>query len=221
MLKEKSISPKITQIEKFADAMTHGIGVGLSIMAFVLLIFKAAFLKDTWVFLSFSLYGITLISAYLSSTIYHLYMYYHKNPNKNFKRFLLLYDHCSIFFLIAGSYSPVLLIFLRDSLGFIFFVVIWVLALMGVLYKIYFLGKFRKFSIFMYLSMGWCIVLSAKELLVSVPHNLLLVLIIGGLFYTSGIVFYQKKSVPFNHAIWHIFVLIGSIIHFFGFLMLV
>lgn len=221
MLKEKSVAPKFSQVERFADAMTHGVGLGLSIMAFLLLIFKAAFLKDTWIFLSFSLYGITLISAYLSSTIYHLYMFYHKNPNKNFKRFLLLYDHCSIFFLIAGSYTPLLLIFLRGSLGFIFFAVIWVLAFMGVLYKIYFLGKFRKFSIIMYLSMGWCIVLSAKQLLISVPHNLLIVLIIGGIFYTSGIIFYQKKSVPFNHAIWHIFVLIGSIIHFFGYITLI
>jgi len=221
VLEKKSISSKASQIEKFADAMTHGVGLALSIMAFILLIVKAAFSKDTWIFLSFSLYGVTLISAYLSSTIYHLYMFYHKNPNKNFRRFLLLYDHCSIFFLIAGSYTPILLIFLRESLGFIFFAVIWILALMGVLYKIYFLGKFRKFSVVMYVSMGWCIVLSSKQLLVSVPHDLLIVLIIGGLFYTSGIVFYQKKSVPFNHAIWHIFVLLGSIIHFFGMLTLI
>ena len=141
MLKKNSVSSNGSQIERFADAMTHGIGLGLSIMAFLLLIFKAAFSKDTWVFLSFSLYGITLISAYLSSTIYHLYIFYHNKPNKNFKRFLLLYDHCSIFFLIAGSYSPLLLIFLRGSMGFIFFAIIWILALMGVLYKIYFLGK--------------------------------------------------------------------------------
>ncbi len=208
--------PKIKQIERFADAMTHGIGLGLSMIALIILILKAALMKDTWVFISFSIYGITLVSAYLSSTFYHLYIFYHQHPNKHFKRFLLLYDHCSIFYLIAGSYTPILLLFMRESLGMIYFISIWGLAFLGVLYKIYFLGKFKRFSLFMYITMGWCILLSFKELVNSLPHNLIVTLLIGGLFYTSGVVFYQKKSVPFNHAIWHIFVLIGSIVHFCG-----
>ncbi|MBH37994.1 hemolysin D [bacterium] len=205
-----------TKLEGFADAMTHGIGLIFSIIGFIILILSAAKTANTWIFIGFSIYGISLISTYLSSTIYHLYLYYHPIPNKHFKRILLLFDHCSIFFLIAGSYTPILLVFMRNTLGWSLFSLIWFLTFAGMLYKLKFIGKFKRFSLFMYLSMGWLILLSINDLINLVPINLIWFLLIGGIFYTVGIIFYQKKSIYFNHAIWHMFVLIGSIIHFLG-----
>ena len=211
----------ISKIEHFADVMTHGFGLFLSTIAFFALIYKASMLENKWVFLSLSIYGVSLVSAYLSSTIYHLYIYSHQVPNKTFKRVLLLFDHCSIFFLIAGTYTPILLIFMRTKLGMSLLGLIWFLTFAGIIYKLYFIGRWKKFSIIMYTTMGWLIILPIKDLLAMVPHDLLKYLLIGGLFYSSGIIFYQKNSLKYNHSIWHILVLIGSTIHFFGMLLFI
>tara|TARA_B100000427_G_scaffold62644_1_gene49408 strand:- start:204 stop:863 length:660 start_codon:yes stop_codon:yes gene_type:complete len=211
-----SLKDKKTKLEAFADAMTHGIGLVFSIIGFVILVLSASKTADPWIFISFSIYGVSLISTYLSSTMYHSYLYYHPIPNKHFKRILLLFDHCSIFFLIAGSYTPILLVFMKTPLGWSLFFLIWFLTFSGILYKLKFIGKFKRFSLFMYLSMGWLILLSINDLISLVPIRLIWFLLLGGFFYTFGILFYQKKSIYFNHAIWHMFVLIGSIIHFIG-----
>lgn len=208
-------------IERFADVMTHGVGLILSILAFLALILKAAFSNNTWVFISFSIYGMSLISTYLSSTMYHLYVYYHKVPNKSFRRLLLLFDHSSIFLLIAGSYTPIILVFMRTSFGWSLFILIWALTILGIIYKIYFLGRFKRFSLIMYTSMSWLIIFAMNRLLALVPHALIKYLLVGGVFYTIGIIFFQKKNISFNHAIWHLFVLIGSIIHFFGMILFI
>lgn len=211
-------SERISRIEKFADAMTHGFGLFFSIAGFFLLLFRAAFLEDKWVFLGFTLYGVSLVSAYLSSTIYHLYLFYHQVPNKTFRRFLLLFDHCSIFFMIAGTYTPILLVFMRTTLGWVLLGLVWFLTVAGMVYKIYYIGRFKRFSLFMYIAMGWLIVIPIKGMLLVLPEALFWWLLSGGCFYMVGILFFQKKFVPFNHAIWHVFVLIGSILHFIGIL---
>lgn len=205
-----------SRVEKFADTMTHGLGLLLSIIAFVLLVYKAAFSGQTWVVFGFVIYGLSLMSAYLSSTMYHAYSFFHPVQNKQFRRFLLLFDHCSIFFLIAGTYTPVILIYMRTDLGNIVLILVWFFTFAGVIYKIFFLGRFRRFSLIMYLVMGWFILITAKDLMLYLPEMFLKLLFLGGVFYSLGIIFYQKKSVPFNHAIWHIFVLLGSIIHFYA-----
>ncbi len=205
-----------SKIERFADAMTHGIGLFLSILGLFLLIFKAAISENMWIFLGFSVYGVSLVSTYLASTIYHLYAYYHPIPNKKFRRYLLLFDHCSIFFLIAGSYSPIILFFMRTSLGWSILGLIWLLTFAGIVYKIYYIGKFKRFSLFMYISMGWLIVLSIKDMLILLPMDFIKFIFVGGMFYMVGIIFYQKKNISFNHAIWHLFVLIGSCIHYYA-----
>jgi len=216
-----NIKLKKTKLEAFADAMTHGIGLLFSLVGNVVLILNAALSENTWIVIAFSIYGISLISTYLSSTMYHLYLYYHPIPNKKFKRILLLFDHCSIFFLIAGTYTPILLVFMRNTLGWSLFFIIWLLTFSGIIYKLNFIGKFKRFSLFMYVSMGWLILLSIKDLVTMVPINLIWFLLAGGIFYTSGIIFYQKKSIYFHHAIWHIFVLIGSFIHFLGIILFI
>ena len=137
-----------SKIERFADVMTHGVGLLFSILGLFILIFKAAQSQDMWIYLGFSLYGVSLVSTYLSSTIYHLYVYYHPIPNKKFRRYLLLFDHCSIFFLIAGSYSPIILVYMRTTLGWSLLLLIWILTFAGILYKIYFIGQFKRFSLF-------------------------------------------------------------------------
>ncbi len=214
-LNEPRIKPKL---ERFADAMTHGVSLIFSAIAFFLLIYKSFILEDKWIFLSLSIYGLSLMSAYLSSTIYHLYLYYHPVPNKKFRRYLLLFDHFSIFFLIAGTYTPILLIFMRTKVGFTLLGLIWFLTFSGIVYKIYFIGRFKKFSVFMYTTMGWLIILSIKDVIRLVPHDLIKYLLAGGIFYSIGIIFYQKKLLEYNHSIWHILVLLGSTIHFFGML---
>ena len=124
---------KKTKLEAFADAMTHGIGLFFSLVGNVVLILNAALSENTWIVIAFSIYGISLISTYLSSTMYHLYLYYHPIPNKKFKRILLLFDHCSIFFLIAGTYTPILLVFMRNALGWSLFFIIWFLTFSGII----------------------------------------------------------------------------------------
>ena len=205
-----------SKIERFADVMTHGVGLLFSILGLFILIFKAAQSQDMWIYLGFSLYGVSLVSTYLSSTIYHLYAYYHPVPNKKFRRYLLLFDHCSIFFLIAGSYTPIILVFMRTPLGWSLLSLIWLLTFFGILYKIYYIGQFKRFSLFMYITMSWLIVISMKEMLILLPHDFIKFLFIGGFFYMAGIIFYQKKSISFNHAIWHFFVLVGSCVHYYA-----
>jgi len=209
---------KTSRIEKFADAMTHGVGLFFSLLAFVVLFVMAAFTQDVYKIVGLNVYGVSLVSTYLASTMYHLYLFYHPVPNKQFRRFLLLFDHCSIFLLIAGTYTPILLIFVRNQLGLLIFSSIWFLTLAGIVYKFLYIGRFRRFSLFMYAIMGWAIVIAINDLIKMVPMQLLSMLLLGGFFYTVGIIFFQNNRLPFSHSIWHIFVLIGSLIHFFGLL---
>jgi hemolysin III len=209
---------KTSHIENFADAITHGIGLFFSIMAALTLFIVAAFTQDALKIVGLNIYGMSLVSTYLASTIYHLYLYYHPVPNKQFRRFLLLFDHCSIFLLIAGTYTPLLLIFVQTKMGYLVFISLWSLTGAGIIYKFLYVGRFKRFSLFMYAIMGWAILVVIKDILILVPMGLLGMLLAGGIFYSSGILFFQNNKLAFSHAIWHIFVLLGSLCHFIGIL---
>ncbi|NRA94235.1 MAG: hemolysin III family protein [Psychroserpens sp.] len=199
---------KQTVLEEQLNALSHGIGAALGIAGLVLLI---VFLKKEVPYALFSVivYGISIIVLFLASTFYHAV----KGDKR--KHYFRIVDHISIYFLIAGTYTPVLLITLPDSNGWPLFWVVWGIAAFGVILKLFFTGKFETFSTLLYLVMGWLIVFDFSTLADRMVNNGLLLLFAGGLFYTVGIVFYVIERIPFNHVIWHCFVLAGAICHFF------
>ncbi|MBT4484417.1 MAG: hemolysin III family protein [Candidatus Latescibacteria bacterium] len=201
--------------EEIANSIIHGIGFGLSVAGLVILVVFAAFGGDTWRIVSFSIYGSSLISLYLASTLYHSFQ------GPRVKRVLRIIDHSSIFFLIAGTYTPFMLVSLRGTMGWIIFGVIWGLALVGIIFKAFFVHKFRILSTLVYLSMGWLCIMVLPDMLANIPRGGIIFLVIGGAFYSFGIIFYVWRTLPFNHAVWHIFVLGGSIFHYFAVLLYV
>ena len=196
--------------EEIASSVTHGIGAALSVAVLVLLTAFAGKHSEPWRVVSLSIYGATLIFLYLSSTLYHSF------PRGKTRRFFRLLDHVSIFLLIAGSYTPVVLIVLQGPWGWTLFGLIWTLAIGGILAKIFLMGKLKIISVIFYIAMGWIIVIAFKPLLRAVPIELFAWLFAGGLFYTLGTIFYAWERLPHNHTIWHLFVLAGSAAHFFG-----
>ena len=201
--------------EEIANSVTHGTGVGLSIAALVILVVFAARKGDTWKIASFSVYGATLIILYLASTLYHAI------THPGLKRFFRVLDHCSIFLLIAGTYTPVTIGVMRGAWGWTLFGVIWALAIVGINLKIFALDRRKKLSLLIYLLMGWMIVIAVKPLLSYLEPASLIWLFVGGACYTLGIIFFVLKKLPFAHSVWHLFVLGGSICHFFAMLNLV
>ena len=199
--------------EEIFNGITHGIGALLSIAAMITLVALASINGDVWQIVSFSIYGFTLFFLYLSSTLYH--SIFHKKS----KDMLRLLDHISIYLLIAGSYTPILLISMRDTWGWILFVLIWSLAIMGILLKIFAKNKMKYISTSLYVLMGWLIIIALKPLLETIPLGLFYWLLAGGVIYTLGVIFYKCKRIPFNHGIWHLFVLGGSALHYFGILL--
>ncbi|MBN1895148.1 hemolysin III family protein [bacterium] len=198
--------------EEIASSITHGIGAVLSIAALVILVVLAAKKGDAWRIVSFSIYGASLILLYLASTLYHGIQ--HPGAKHVFK----ILDHSSIFLLIAGTYTPFLLVNLRGPWGWTLFGIIWALAVVGIVFKAVFIGKWKKVSTLAYVAMGWLVVVALKPMLAVIPKPGLVWLAAGGLAYTGGVVFYAWKSVKFMHMIWHLFVLAGSICHFFAIL---
>ena len=195
-------------LEERLNAWSHGIGAALGIAGLVLLI---VFLQSSTPYGLFSVivYGVSIIVLFLASTFYHAV----KGDKR--KHYFRIVDHISIYLLIAGTYTPVLLITLPDSLGWTLFWVVWGIALFGVILKLFFTGKFETFSTLLYLVMGWLIVFDFSTLADRMDINGLYLLFAGGLFYTLGIVFYAVEKIPYNHVIWHLFVLGGAICHFF------
>lgn len=198
--------------EEIANSITHGIGAALSIAALVLLVVFASQHRDAWKIVSFSIYGTSLIVLYLASTLYHAF------TNEKAKQFFQIVDHSCIFLLIAGTYTPPTLIAMRGSWGWTLFALIWAMAVGGLIFEAMNIGKYKFISIIIYMTMGWLALFAIKPMLAALPPGLFKWFIIGGLFYTSGIIFYVCKKIPYNHAIWHVFVLGGSITHFFGIL---
>ena len=199
--------------EEIANSITSGIGVLLSVAALVLLVVLAAQKGTAWGIVGFSIYGFCLLSLYLASTLYHAF------PPGRVKAFFHVLDHASIYLLIAGTYTPVVLGPLRGPWGWSIFGVIWGLALTGMILKIFFTGRFNVVSTLFYVGMGWMIVVAVKPMLAMLPTGFLIWLVLGGLSYTLGVIFYLWHRVPYHHAIWHLFVLGGSICHFFGLLL--
>lgn len=196
--------------EEIANSITHGIGTLLSIAGLILLIIIAARYGDAWHIVSFSIFGSTLIFLYLASTLYH------SLPNPSAKMILKRIDHSAIFLLIAGTYTPFTLIHLRGAWGWSIFGIIWGLAIAGIALKIFFVSRFKKLSLILYLAMGWLCIIALKEMIHNIPSLSLTLLIIGGLLYTAGVAFYAWKKLPYGHAVWHLFVLGGSASHFFA-----
>ncbi|RTZ59384.1 MAG: hemolysin D [Gammaproteobacteria bacterium] len=194
--------------EEIANYVTHGIGAALSVAALVLMILIALKHRDGLSLTSAIIYGSSLILLFLASTLYHAFR------GERLKSVLQVVDHCSIYLLIAGTYTPFLLISLNGPWGYTLLAIIWALALMGIAFRITFGEKYPKFALFTYIGMGWLIVVAASEMLASVPPGGLALLALGGLLYTGGAVFYALEHIPYNHAIWHVFVLAAAVLHF-------
>jgi hemolysin III len=197
-----------TKLEEQLNAITHGIGAALGIAALVLLIVYADTTKP-WSLFSVIVYGISIIILFLASTFYHAV------KGEKRKHYFRIVDHVSIYLLIAGTYTPVLLISLADTLGWALFWTVWGIAAFGVVLKLFFTGKYEIFSTLLYLVMGWLIIFDFSNLSESLGPNGILWLFAGGLSYTVGIIFYAIQKVPYFHVVWHLFVLGGAICHFF------
>jgi hemolysin III len=204
------VSTRRLSAEELANSLTHGVGLALSIAGFVVLVVLAAMRGSAWRIVSCAVYGSTLICLYTASTLYH------SIHSPRLKRVLKICDHSAIYLLIAGTYTPFLLVNLRGSWGWSLFAVIWGLAMAGILFKVWFVEHFSVLSTVVYVLMGWLALVAVKPMLLSIPHSGLLWLLAGGVLYTVGVVFYAWKKVPYNHAIWHGFVLAGSSCHYFA-----
>lgn len=209
------LSPKQSLGEEIANSITHGTGVGLSIAALVILVVFAAQLGDAYKVVGFSIYGAMLIIMYLSSTLYHSF------SQPMVKRFFRILDHSSICLLIAGTYTPVTIGVMRGGWGWTLFGLIWGLTLLVINLQIFAMHKLKWIGTVIYALMGGLIIIAVKPLMAKAPHALLTWMAIGGACYLLGIIFYCWKKLPYHHPIWHLFVLGGSICHFFGMLKLV
>jgi hemolysin III len=205
-----TLTKKFSLGEEIANAITHGIGAGLSIAALVILIVQAARHGTAWHVISYTIFGSSLILVYLTSTLYH------SIPPA--RKVLFRIDQAVIFLLIAGTYTPFTLVSLRGPWGWTLFGIIWGLAVLGVIFKSVFGAKYEKIALGVYLLMGWLFIIAAKPFVASVSMPTLVALLIGGLFYTGGVGFYMWHKLKFNHMIWHLCVLAGSIAHFFAIL---
>ena len=195
-------------MEEIMNAVTHGIGTVLAVVGLVLLILFAYWYGSVWHIISFSIYGTTLVLLYLASTLYHSF------SNKRVKYILKIIDHSAIYLLIAGTYTPFMLVPLHGTLGWTILGLVWGFAMAGIVFQIFFVKRFKFMATMCYVFMGWFIVVAIKPLIAALAAAGMIWLIIGGLFYTCGTVFYLWKRIPYNHAIWHLFVLAGSISHF-------
>ncbi|MDD2236026.1 MAG: hemolysin III family protein [Kiritimatiellae bacterium] len=190
------------------NSLTHGVAAAISLVGLVLLVVFAARYGTVWHVVSFSIYGTTMVLLFTASTCYHAV----RNPE--IKKILRIVDHSAIFLLIAGTYTPITLTALRGPLGWSLFGCVWGIAAVGIALKVFFTGRFRVLSTLLYLLMGWLVVFAVRPICMQIPRAGLLWLLAGGLAYTGGVVFYIGKSIPCNHAIWHLFVFAGSLCHY-------
>jgi hemolysin III len=197
--------------EELANSLIHGTGAALSIAALAMLATMAGFSGDPWRVVSFSIYGSCLLLLYLASTFYHAF----RSPR--LKQLFRVFDHTAIFLLIAGTYTPITLVILRGGWGWTLFGLIWGFAAAGIVLEVFFLDRIRWLTITTYVGMGWLVIIALKPLIEVMPLGALLWIGAGGVAYTTGVIFYVWKKLPFNHAIWHLFVLGGSSCHFIAF----
>lgn len=201
--------------EEIAHSAIHGLGIVLSVAGLVALVLVARRTGDPWHVMACSVYGASLILLYLASTLYH------SVPSARAKRVLRILDHSAIYLLIAGTYTPFTLISLRGGWGWTLFGLVWGMAVLGIALKIAAIGRFRWLSMVLYLGMGWLVVIALEPLLLAVSRGGVRLLFLGGLSYTLGTVFYGWRRLPYHHAVWHAFVLAGSVLHFFAVLLYV
>ncbi|KGX88810.1 PAQR family membrane homeostasis protein TrhA [Pontibacillus litoralis] len=197
-----------TKKEEVVNAITHGFGVLLSIAALSLLVVFASMSGDAIDIVSVTIYGLTMVFLYTSSTLVHAFP-----PGKWKDRFEIL-DHAAIYLFIAGTYTPIALILLRGPLGWSLFGLVWFIAIAGVIFKMFFVKKFVVLSTIMYIMMGWIIVFAWNPLVAQIALGGVVLLIIGGLLYSFGSIFYVWRGFRFHHAVWHLFVIGGSVMHF-------
>ncbi len=201
---------RYSPVEEIVNSITHGIGAGLSVVGLVVLVVCAALYGDTWHVVSFSIFGGTLIILYAASTLYHSF------SNPTVKTVLKKIDHSAIFFLIAGTYTPFVLVSLRGPWGWSLFGIVWTLVVIGTAIKFVSIFRFQRVFVAIYVLMGWLGLVAIREIVMSVPLPSIILLVMGGLAYTTGVLFYSCRKLPFNHGIWHIFVLFGSAFHYFS-----
>ena len=203
--------PEYSLGEEIANAITHGVATGLSLTGLAALIMLGVLRGgNAGQIASLVVYGTTLVLTYLASTLYH------SLTHPRAKAVFRVLDHASIYLLIAGTYTPFLVIRLWNPWGWSLLGIVWAMAVAGVLFKSLFLGRLRKASVVTYIAMGWLIVVAARQVVTHVPLGALVLLFAGGVIYTLGIVFYAWKKLPFNHAIWHLMVLAAGMCHYFA-----
>jgi hemolysin III len=205
---------KVSTGEEIANAITHGIGALLAVAGLVVLIVMAVIHGSVWHIVSFSIFGATLVLLYFASTLYHSLT--HAKAKRVFHKF----DHISIYLLIAGTYTPFCLTALRGWIGWTVLGVVWSCAILGAVLKAISVGKRIKLSTVLYILMGWVILVAIQPLYKAMPFNGFLFLIAGGISYTIGTIFFIRNQVKYNHSVWHVFVLGGSVLHFFAVLSL-
>jgi hemolysin III len=209
MLHKLHVSPYPPK-EEIVNVITHGLGVILAGVGFYFLLIEANLTGDPWKLWSSVTFGLCMITCYLCSTLYHAF------TNLKFKHYMRIADHIGIYLLIAGSYTPFILVNLRGWIGWTYFVTIWGCAVIGIILRVVNMRVPNYTSVAPYLIMGWLAAIGIKPLYDSVGWDGLSLVLLGGIFYSLGVIFYMWKRIPFNHAIWHLFVLAGSISHYFA-----
>lgn len=199
-----------TKKEEVVNAITHGIGILLSVTALVFLVMFAVQNGSTWHVVTFTIYGVTMILLFLSSTLVHSF------PEGKLKDLFEIFDHAAIYLFIAGTYTPFTLIVINGALGWTLLGIVWGIAIVGIVFKSFFVKKFMFISTLLYVVMGWLIVIGWNPLVTTLPTAGITLLVAGGLLYTIGAIFYVWRGFTFHHAVWHLFVLAGSVSHFFA-----
>ena len=201
---------KFSRGEEIANFVSHTVGAGLSILAFIILTIRASWVRDVGTIISFMAFGFGLIVLYTMSSIYH-----GLKPGTA-KMVFEIFDHSAIYILIAASYTPFLYLVVNSPMNKVILAIQWIVCFLGILFKAFFTGKFKLFSTLLYLIMGWMIVFAWNDLINNINQVSLIYLVLGGVLYSLGTIFYSWKICKFNHMIWHIFVSMGSISHFFA-----
>ncbi len=210
LMKPHARSVQYTTGEEIANSLTHGVGALLAIGGLATLVTLAALRGDVWHVVSCAIFGTAMVVLYTASTLYH------SVTNPRAKSALQVLDHAAIFLLIAGTYTPFTLVSLRGPWGWSLFGAVWGLAAVGIIFEIAFPRHWPALSLALYVAMGWVVVVAVKPLLAVLPTGGLVLLVLGGLAYTVGTIFYAWRRLPYGHAIWHLFVLVGTILHFFA-----
>ena len=212
MITRKQKGTTQTLVEEIANSITHGLGLVLSVAALTILVVYASLDGDPWRITAFSIYGSSLTILYLVSTLYH------SLTNSRIKAIFRRLDHAAIYLLIAGTYTPIILISLRTTWVIYILPIVWTMAVIGVYIKVFYIHRYERLTLAYYIIMGWMALIAVKPLFNSIPIESFVWIIVGGVAYTTGVIFYAWNRLPFNHTIWHGFVLAGSFSHFMGML---